>query len=422
MTFDDGPQAGNTEQILAILAQNNVKATFFQVGANLAAAPDLGRAVRDAGHAIGNHTWSHQEAPADPADEVHRADATIQSVYGGPTAIFRPPYGNFDNGVVNVALDDNDGVILWSVDPNDWDMPGTDVIVDNVLAGVTPGGIVLMHDGGGDRSQTIAALPRIIAGLRTKGYRFVTVPELLAIGAGEVPPTSTGGTGDVTPPVLTVVNPTNSYTFHSLTATGTVADESSGVASVAATLKRYGDGLYWNGTNWVDAPSPFEAQLSANNWSVPFTLSDGHYSVAVSASDKAGNSSGVIVREFRIDNVAPTTTITSPTAASILSSLPTAMGTAIDINGGIRQVSTALARVSDGFWWNGTAWTSTYAEIKATVSGSNWSLTMPAMSNGNYTLYARGIDFVGNVSPWSTASFTINSATAAKTVVSTPKS
>ena len=180
LTFDDGPLPGSTEKFLDVLAQYNVKATFFQMGANLNPNQALGRKVRDAGHAIGNHTWAHLQVPSDPVGEVTRTDALFQSVYGGPTALFRPPFGNLDNGVATQALEQNDAVIMWSVDPKDWDRPGTTSIVNTVINGATPGGIVLMHDGGGDRSQTIAALPQIITTLRSRGYRFVTIPELLA--------------------------------------------------------------------------------------------------------------------------------------------------------------------------------------------------------------------------------------------------
>lgn len=216
LTFDDGPNPGYTEQVLSVLAKNNVLATFFEVGANLAANPALGRATRDAGHAIGNHTYSHQEAPADPKGEVQSADVVIQNTFGGPTALFRPPYGNFDNGVVQAALNQGDAVIVWSCDPNDWAMPGTQAIINAVVAGATNGGIVLMHDGGGDRSQTIAALPSIISQLRAQGYRFVTVPELLAL-RNEQNGDGLSGTyfasRDLTKPVLTRIDPQLDFTW-----------------------------------------------------------------------------------------------------------------------------------------------------------------------------------------------------------------
>jgi peptidoglycan/xylan/chitin deacetylase (PgdA/CDA1 family) len=405
LTFDDGPEVGNTEQILAVLAQNNVKATFFQMGNKLTAAPDLGRAVRNAGHAIGNHTWSHQEAPANPLDEVQRADTAIQSVYGGPTALFRPPFGNFQNGVVQVALDQNHAVIIWSVDPKDWDMPGASVIVNNVLAGATPGGIVLLHDGGGDRSQTIAALPQIISGLRSQGYRFVTVPELLALGAG-------GSADDMVPPVLTITTPVNNITYHSVTAAGTVTDAGSGVAGVRTTLRRPIDGLYWNGTTWTTAASILPAQVNVNNWSLPLTfLADGRYSLSVSATDKANNVSSSLLRDFVLDNAAPTVGILTPATGSTITSLTSATGVANDV-GGLQQVVTSLMRNSDGYWWTGSTWVPAYTEVPASLVGNSWSLPIPTLASNSYTLWAQSVDFIGNRSAWAKSIFTINSSAA----------
>ncbi|BCM91630.1 peptidoglycan-N-acetylglucosamine deacetylase [Abditibacteriota bacterium] len=178
LTFDDGPQPGNTEAVLQVLADNNAKATFFEMGSHIDEFPELTKMVKNAGHALGNHTYNHLEAPEDPAGEVTSTDAAFARV-GISTQLFRPPFGNFDNGVIDAALNQGDAGIIWSVDPQDWSMPGTQSIIDTVVSGATPGGIVLMHDGGGDRSQTIAALPVIIQTLRAQGYSFLTVPELL---------------------------------------------------------------------------------------------------------------------------------------------------------------------------------------------------------------------------------------------------
>ena len=186
LTFDDGPQPGNTEAILKILADNNAKATFFEIGANIDANPSLTTLVKNAGHALGNHTYDHLQAPPDPAAQVTKTDAAFARL-GISTPLFRPPYGNFDNGVIDVALNQGDAGIIWSVDPQDWSMPGTQSIIDTVVNGATPGGIVLMHDGGGDRSQTITALPTIIARLRSQGYSFLTVPDLLRQRVAVVP-------------------------------------------------------------------------------------------------------------------------------------------------------------------------------------------------------------------------------------------
>jgi len=180
LTFDDGPEPGSTDKILAVLQANNVKATFFEIGKNIDANPTYTTMVQNAGMVLGNHTYDHLQAPADPTGQVTQTDAAFARL-GISTQLFRPPYGNFSNGVLDASLKQGDVGIIWSVDPQDWSMPGTQNIVNSVVSGAQPGGIVLMHDGGGDRSQTLAALPTIISSLRSQGYSFVTVPQLLGM-------------------------------------------------------------------------------------------------------------------------------------------------------------------------------------------------------------------------------------------------
>ena len=181
LTFDDGPWPGSTKRILKILADNHIRATFFMIGSVLSDYPRLGRAVRDAGMAIGNHSWDHPIRPQDPVGEITDTDAEIHKILGITPTLFRPPYGALDNGLATQAKQERDAVILWSADPRDWSRPGANAIASVILRQASSGGICLMHDGGGDRSETVAALPRIIATLRQRGYEFVTVPELLAM-------------------------------------------------------------------------------------------------------------------------------------------------------------------------------------------------------------------------------------------------
>ncbi len=181
LTFDDGPWPEYTRKILAILKQNNVKATFFMVGQEVMRRPEIAREVRDAGHAIGNHSWDHPSRPRDPIMQVMRTDAEIKKQLGFRPTFFRPPYGIMKNGMARQAMSLRDPVLLWSADSNDWKKPGADRIVQNVLRDAHPGGISLMHDGGGARYQDVEALPIIISGLRAQGYRFVTIPELLKL-------------------------------------------------------------------------------------------------------------------------------------------------------------------------------------------------------------------------------------------------
>ncbi|MEG4015240.1 MULTISPECIES: polysaccharide deacetylase family protein [unclassified Microcoleus] len=183
LTVDDGPWPETTEQMLDIFQQNDVKATFFWIGKSIENSPEIARRVVAAGHAIGNHTWHHWYDSMDAAtvaDEIDRTAKLIYETTGVKTTFFRPPGGVLNNGLAKYAKDRNYSVVMWSVTSADTDPHAQpSAFVNNVLKGAKPGAIVLMHDGGGDRSRTIKALPEMIAGLKKQGYRFVTVPELL---------------------------------------------------------------------------------------------------------------------------------------------------------------------------------------------------------------------------------------------------
>lgn len=185
LTFDDGPSPGYTEQVLEVLRRYQVKATFFWLGRMVEAHPDLARAVVAEGHAVGNHTWNHRTAQSDEATAQAEIEATsreIEQVTGTSTRLFRPPGGRLNNGLSDWALRGGYTVVMWSVQSNDWEKSSLPQdIVQNVLQAAQPGTIVLLHDGGGDRSRTIEALPQIIEALQAEGYRFVTIPELLEL-------------------------------------------------------------------------------------------------------------------------------------------------------------------------------------------------------------------------------------------------
>jgi peptidoglycan-N-acetylglucosamine deacetylase len=188
LTFDDGPWPTTTTQILDILKKNNIKATFFWVGRYLQTYPELGKQVASAGHAIGNHTWNHQYIKYNEdgaAREIDRTSALIEELTGVKTSMFRPPGGILNNGLAAYAQKKNYAVIMWSADSLDW-RTATQSLMDNVMRQANSGGIVLMHDGGGNRSRTVQALPDIIAKLRKEGYKFVTVPELLQMQEQEL--------------------------------------------------------------------------------------------------------------------------------------------------------------------------------------------------------------------------------------------
>ena len=186
LTFDDGPDPTYTPQILKILKQKKAPATFFMVGKMVRDHASTGRLVAQAGHSIGNHTWSHGRHPRDPRDEVERTDAVIQKNLGVASRLFRPPYGIRNNGLASAASARGEDVILWSSDSQDWNHHTSAArIHNNVMKNAKSGGIALMHDGGGNRSQTVAALPGLIDALRARGFKLVTVPELMKTGAPE---------------------------------------------------------------------------------------------------------------------------------------------------------------------------------------------------------------------------------------------
>ncbi|MFN6564424.1 MAG: polysaccharide deacetylase family protein [Nostoc sp. ChiSLP01] len=189
LTFDDGPWPETTKQVLNILKSNNIKGTFFVVGQNLKNYPELGKEIVAQGHVIANHTWHHwyhffnQQAAA---FEIDRTTELIYQVTGVKTTLFRPPGGMMHNGLVGYAKGQKYTVVMWSADSTDYKQPAVPKLINNVLKDSRPGGIVLMHDGGGNRSRTVQALPEIISNFRKQGYRFVTVPELLEIEDKEI--------------------------------------------------------------------------------------------------------------------------------------------------------------------------------------------------------------------------------------------
>lgn len=191
LTFDDGPAPHTTPQVLDILKQNNIKATFFLIGRNLKNFPQIGQQIVADGHAIGNHTWHHWRKLMMEFTAAHEIENTVRILHettGVKTSLFRPPNGFLHNGLADYALKQKDVVVLWSVDSEDWrgSRISVETLVKRVVEKVKPGGIILMHDGGGDRSRTVQALPKIIEGLNQRGYNFVTVPELLQMQDSEL--------------------------------------------------------------------------------------------------------------------------------------------------------------------------------------------------------------------------------------------
>jgi peptidoglycan-N-acetylglucosamine deacetylase len=184
LTFDDGP-SDFTPAILRILGANDVPATFFEIGRNMTGREDLMRQVIAAGDEIGDHTFDHIDLPplstTKARDQLSKTQAKILRTTGYHTCMYRPPHGNYNARTNTIARKLGLLTILWSVDTKDFTMPGTDAIYQSAVNGAKPGAIILMHEGGGNRSETVAALPHIIATLKARGYQFQTVSQLLGL-------------------------------------------------------------------------------------------------------------------------------------------------------------------------------------------------------------------------------------------------
>ncbi|HYQ77891.1 MAG TPA: polysaccharide deacetylase family protein [Solirubrobacterales bacterium] len=176
LTFDDGP-SDYTDDFLRVLREKDVEATFFEVGQVMPGREEAMRQILAQGSEIGDHTMDHVELPG--YAQIAGAAARIRDYTHFQPCLFRPPGGAIDAGVVATAGSLGMRTVNWDVDPRDWSTPGSEAIYANVVGHARPGSIVVMHDGGGPRGETLAALPRIIDTLRGRGYRFATVTELL---------------------------------------------------------------------------------------------------------------------------------------------------------------------------------------------------------------------------------------------------
>jgi peptidoglycan/xylan/chitin deacetylase (PgdA/CDA1 family) len=183
LTFDDGP-GPYTPGVLSVLEREHVPATFFVIGEELRYfSASTAREIRD-GFVIGDHTETHPMlahlSAHDQREQLFEQAARIELLGGKRPSLFRPPYGSFNTTTFHLLHQMRMLMVLWSVDTDDYRHPGVEVIVQRATEGIEPGAIILMHDAGGDRSQTIAALPAIVRAVRARGLHLVTVPQLLA--------------------------------------------------------------------------------------------------------------------------------------------------------------------------------------------------------------------------------------------------
>ncbi|OAH11059.1 peptidoglycan-N-acetylglucosamine deacetylase [Streptomyces jeddahensis] len=179
LTFDDGPDPRYTPGILSTLRRHDVRAMFFVCGGMAAANKDLLREMADDGHVIGNHTWSHplltSLSRSAVRDEIESTSELIEKTVGEPPLWFRAPYGAWNRSTFQIGAELGMEPLAWTVDTEDWTTPGTGTIVTRVIDGAAPGVVVLSHDAGGDRSQSVAALRRYLPDLLKEGYG-ITVP------------------------------------------------------------------------------------------------------------------------------------------------------------------------------------------------------------------------------------------------------
>ena len=183
LTFDDGPHAVYTAEILSILNEYKIKGTFFVVGQNAEEHPSLVKQASEEGHEIGNHTFSHRKFDRMGEEELLREIASCESAIAGfsesPVRLIRPPEGQMSDTMGRVIGSLDYRVILWDVDTRDWAHTPPETITRHILDTVKPGDIILMHDFIGYDSPTPEALRRVIPALLERGYRFVTVGELM---------------------------------------------------------------------------------------------------------------------------------------------------------------------------------------------------------------------------------------------------
>jgi peptidoglycan/xylan/chitin deacetylase (PgdA/CDA1 family) len=182
LTFDDGP-GPYTQQLVSTLLALHAPATFFEIGVSEQYFHAGTSDIVSHGYTLEDHTYNHypmsQLSPADQQSQILKEARTLTG-FGAPfPRLFRPPYGLWNGTTMQLLHKYRMLMVLWTVDTSDYRLPGVDSIVSSVVTGAQPGAIMLMHDAGGNRVETIEALPRIVEGLRAKGYKFVTVPQLI---------------------------------------------------------------------------------------------------------------------------------------------------------------------------------------------------------------------------------------------------
>ncbi len=194
LTFDDGPNHPHSPRLLEVLARHNVKATFFLIGRYVKQRPQIARSIVEAGHVVGNHTFSHPNLIFASAQqtraELHDCRSAITDAAGEHSNLFRPPFGGRRPGTLQIVRSAGLVPVMWNVTAWDWKALPAERIQEKVSRQIQGGDVVLLHDGshvamGADRSQTVIATDRLIARYKSAGYEFVTIPEMMAQMTGK---------------------------------------------------------------------------------------------------------------------------------------------------------------------------------------------------------------------------------------------
>ena len=188
LTYDDGPNDPHTLRLLEVLARQDVQATFFLIGRHVQQHQEIAREIVQAGHAVGNHTFTHPlltfKSESEISQQLSECRAALQDAIGEHSNLFRPPFGGRRPAVLRVARELGMQPVMWNVTGYDWNAPPADVIERKVAKQIRGGDVILLHDGGhkemgADRSQTVMATDRLIVRYKSEGYEFVTIPRMI---------------------------------------------------------------------------------------------------------------------------------------------------------------------------------------------------------------------------------------------------
>jgi peptidoglycan/xylan/chitin deacetylase (PgdA/CDA1 family) len=189
LTYDDGPNDPHTRRLLEILAKHSIHATFFLIGSHVQQYPKIVREIIQAGHILGNHTFTHPllifKSETEIRRELTQCHTALQDAVGEPSNLFRPPFGGRRPAVLRIARELGLQPVMWNVTGYDWSAPPAAVIERKVSKQIRGGDVILLHDGGhkqigADRSQTVIATDHLITRYKAEGFEFVTIPQMIA--------------------------------------------------------------------------------------------------------------------------------------------------------------------------------------------------------------------------------------------------